>query len=160
TATRTPTRTPTKAATPTPTRTPIPTATPTKPPPTTVPTTAPTATRTPLAPTPTPTRTPVSSACTIFPPDNPWDTDVSAYPVHPNSAAYVNFIGSTKFLHPDFGTFWDGAPIGIPYVVVSGTQPLVPVEFMYADESDPGPYPIPPNAPIEGGADSSADRHV
>ena len=63
-------------------------------------------------------------------------------------------------LHPDFGTVWEGAPIGIPYVVVPGTQPKVPISFSYADESDPGPYPIPPNAPIEGGPDADGDRHV
>ena len=54
-------------------------------------------------------------------------------------------------LHPDFGTVYMGAPIGIPFIVVSGSQPLVPIDFMfYASESDPGPYPYPPNAPIEG----------
>ena len=55
---------------------------------------------------------------------------------------------------------WDGAPNGIPFVVVPGTQPKVPVTFDYADESDPGPYPIPANAPIEGGSHSTGDRHV
>ncbi len=152
----TPTRTPTRVPTATRTPTPLPTATPTS--------TKPPATATPTSPPPTvvPTATPTqsTSACTIFPPDNPWNTDVSGFPVHPNSAAYVNFIGPTKFLHPDFGTFWDGGPIGIPYVVVPGDQPLVPVAFLYDDESDGGPYPIPPNTPIEGGADSTGDRHV
>src|SRR5687768_3190886 len=119
----------------------------------------PTKTRTPTR-TPTPTPTPGSSACTIFPPDNPWNTDISSYPVHPNSATYVNFIGATRFLHPDFGTFWNGGPIGIPYVVVPANQPLKPVAFLYADESDPGPYPIPDNPPIEGGPNSTGDRHV
>ena len=80
--------------------------------------------------------------------------------MHPNSAAYVSFIGATKTLHPDFGTFWDGQPIGIPYVLVSASQPGVPVEFLYADESDPGPYPIPHDPPIEGGPDSAGDRHI
>lgn len=63
-------------------------------------------------------------------------------------------------MHPDFGTVWEGAPIGQPYVIVSGNQPKVPVSFLYAHESDPGPYPIPANAPIQGGADSDGDRHV
>jgi hypothetical protein len=80
--------------------------------------------------------------------------------VHPNSTAYINFIGATKLLHPDFGTFWNGAPIGIPYVVVPGDQPLVPVSFLYVDESEAGPYPIPPNPPNEGGSDSTGDRHI
>ncbi len=154
TTARTATRTPTAA--PPATVTPVPTATPTR-----TPTAAPpaTATRTPtLAPTATPT--PGSAACTIFPSDNPWNTDISGYPVHPSSTTYVNFIGSTRFLHPDFGTFWDGAPIGIPYVVVAASQPLKPVAFLYADESDPGPYPIPDNPPIEGGPNATGDRHI
>jgi hypothetical protein len=109
---------------------------------------------------PTATPTPVSTSCPIFPSDNPWNADVSGYPVHPSSAAYVNFIGSSKLLHPDFGTFWNGAPIGIPYVIVPSSQPLLPVAFLYPDESDPGGYPIPANAPIEGGSDSSGDRHI
>ena len=65
-----------------------------------------------------------------------------------------------KNLHPDFGTTYDGAPNGIPYTVVHAGQAKVPVKFDYADESDPGPYPIPPSAPIEGGANSTGDRHV
>jgi hypothetical protein len=95
-----------------------------------------------------------------FPADNPWNQDISSAPVDPNSAALIASIGTGTGLHPDFGTVWNGAPIGIPYVVVSGTQARVPVSFDYADESDPGPYPIPPNPPIEGGANSSGDRHV
>lgn len=99
-------------------------------------------------------------ACDILPADNPWNTDVSAYQVHPNSDAIVDNIGRSTHLHPDFGTVWAGAPIGIPYVIVDGDQPQVPVSFYYDDESDPGPYPIPPDAPIEGGPDSTGDRHV
>src|SRR6266851_4746986 len=96
----------------------------------------------------------------LFPPDNPWNQDISGAPVDPNSAALIASIGLSTGLHPDFGTVWDGAPNGIPYVVVSGGQPWVPVSFDYADESDPGPYPIPPSAPIEGGPSSTGDRHV
>jgi hypothetical protein len=96
----------------------------------------------------------------VFPADNPWNQDISGEPVDPNSAALIASIGLDTALHPDFGTVWNGAPIGIPYVVVSGTQPKVPVTFEYADESDPGPYPIPPDAPIEGGANSTGDRHI
>ena len=94
-----------------------------------------------------------------FPPDNPWNTVVASAPVDPNSATLIASCG-LRNLHPDFGTVWDGAPNGIPYVVVRAGQPKVPVRFDYADESDPGPYPIPPNAPIEGGASSNGDRHV
>jgi len=69
-------------------------------------------------------------------------------------------MGLDTGLHPDFGTVWKGKPIGIPYVVVDGNQPTVPVEFLYADESDPGPYPIPADAPIEGGPNADGDRHI
>ncbi|UCC65575.1 MAG: hypothetical protein JSV36_11235, partial [Anaerolineae bacterium] len=103
---------------------------------------------------------PQGAVCDFFPADNVWNTPVDSLPVDANSDAYVASIGSSTDLHPDFGTFWEGSPIGIPYVEVPGTQPKVPVSFDYDDESDPGPYPIPPNAPIEGGADSDGDRHV
>lgn len=96
-----------------------------------------------------------------FPANNAWNMDVSRFPVHPNSANLIASIGNSTGLHPDFGTFWEGAPIGIPYVVVSGTQQHVPVEFIWwPEQSDSGPYPIPANAPIEGGTASDGDRHV
>ena len=96
-----------------------------------------------------------------FPANNAWNMDVSRFPVHPNSANLIASIGNSTGLHPDFGTFWQGAPIGIPYVVVGGGQQPVPVEFIWwPEQSDPGPYPIPPNAPIEGGPASDGDRHV
>jgi hypothetical protein len=95
--------------------------------------------------------------CAVFPADNPWNRDVSTLPVDPNSANYVAAItalGGNQKLHADFG---GGGAYGIPYVTVPGTEPLVPVDFgLYGDESDPGPYPIPLGAPVEGGS----DRHV
>ncbi|MEP7346979.1 MAG: hypothetical protein ABI877_17040 [Gemmatimonadaceae bacterium] len=94
-----------------------------------------------------------------FPADNWWNTDVSADLVDPNSSTLIASCGSVA-LHPDFGTVWAGAPNGIPYVLVKGTQKRVPVVFTEASESDPGPYPIPKNAPIEGGPTSTGDRHV
>ncbi len=94
-----------------------------------------------------------------FPDDNPWNTDISKAPVDPNSATLIEACG-LRDLPPDFGTVWNGAPNGIPYIVVGGDQSRVPVSFDYDDESDAGPYPIPPDAPIEGGAASSGDRHV
>ena len=97
---------------------------------------------------------PTLAGCPMFPPDNPWNRDVSADAVDPNSAAYISTIlADNSFLHPDFG---GGGVYGIPYTTVEQNQPLVPVSFDYADESDAGPYPIPPNAPIEQGG----DRHV
>ena len=95
-----------------------------------------------------------------FPDDNPWNRDISGEPVDPNSTNLINSIGASTSLHPDFGTEWEGSPIGIPYVVVGGTQPKLPVSFDYEDESDVGPYPIPENPPIEGGPNSTGDRHV
>lgn len=106
------------------------------------------------------TTPPTLASLQVFPPDNPWNQDISTLPVHPNSDAYLRSIGLDTGLHPDFGTVWEGAPIGIPFTTVRGDQPMVPVSFYYADESDPGPYPIPPDAPVEGGVDSDGDRHV
>jgi hypothetical protein len=96
----------------------------------------------------------------IFPATDTWNRDVSADQIDPDSAALIASIGRNRPLHPDFGTVYDGAPCGIPFIVVSGNQPRVPVEFDTRDESDPGPYPIPPDAPIEGGPQSTGDRHV
>lgn len=100
------------------------------------------------------------SSLQVFPDDNPWNQDISSLPVHANSANYLASIGLDTGLHPDFGTVYEGAPIGIPYVVVQGDQPKVSVSFDYDDESDPGPYPIPTDAPIEGGPNSDGDRHI
>ena len=94
-----------------------------------------------------------------FPADNPWNADVSGEPVDANSAALIAACGD-RGLHADFGTVWNGAPNGIPYVVVAGTQGGVAVTFDYAGESDAGPYPIPADAPIEGGPGGTGDRHV
>jgi hypothetical protein len=97
----------------------------------------------------------------LFPTDNPWNQDISALPVDPNSNNLIASIGLNTSLHPDFGTVYNGAPNGIPYVVVSGAQARVPVNFTaYGDESDPGPYPVPPDAPVEGGPNGTGDRHV
>ncbi|QGM97790.1 hypothetical protein [Methylocystis parvus] len=95
----------------------------------------------------------------LVPKDSFWRQDISGAPVDRNSARILARIGD-KPLHPDFGAVWEGAPIGIPYVVVDGAQKRTPVVFTYAEESDPGPYPIPPDAPIEGGAKADGDRHV
>jgi len=97
------------------------------------------------------------AGCPLFPANNIWNARVDTLPVHPLSSAYVSSIGASTGLHPDFGTEWSGGLIGIPYTVTVGTQTPVTITFTaYGDESDPGPYPIPPNAPIEDGS----DRHV
>jgi hypothetical protein len=99
--------------------------------------------------------------CPVFPPDNAWNQRVDRLPVQRNSDAIVRSIGATDTMHADFGSgLWAGGPIGIPFVTVGGSQPKVPVSFDYADESDRGPYPIPAQAPIEGGPNADGDRHV
>jgi hypothetical protein len=100
-----------------------------------------------------------------FPANNAWNTDISGAAVDPNSAAIIASIGVNGSLFPDFGSgLYQGAKIGIPYVVVAGTQAKVAINYTaYGDESDPGPYPVPPAAPVEGTlADGSggSDRHV
>lgn len=104
---------------------------------------------------------PGAPKCPVFPKDNPWNRRVDSLSVHRRSDAIVASIGRADGLHADFGSgTWEGAPIGIPFAVVPRDQKKVPVSFLYDDESDPGPYPIPPNVPIEGGPDSTGDRHV
>lgn len=98
-----------------------------------------------------------------FPSNNLWNMDISSLPVDPNSANIINFIGSTVTLHPDFGSgTFHNQTLGIPYQVVAGTQAKVNVTLnAFADESDPGPEPIPANALIEGyPKPGNGDRHV
>jgi hypothetical protein len=106
----------------------------------------------------TPSTVPTIAGCAIFPSDNPWNTDISTATVDPSSATYIaSMNGATKKLHPDFGS---NTAYGIPWITVPGTQPKVAMSFDYASDSDPGPYPFPATAPIEGGAGATGDRHV
>ncbi len=133
---------------PTTTTRPLPTTT-TKPPPTTT-------TKAPSGGSSTPT----IGGCPVFPADNAWNTDVTNAPLDLNSSAYISNIlaNGGGFLHADFG---GGGAYGIPYITVNASTPMVPINFTaYGDESDPGPYPVPLTAPIEGGASSTGDRHV
>ena len=102
--------------------------------------------------------------CSLFPADSIWNVRVDGLPLDAGSASYVGTIGADIGLHPDFGSGdWppgSGSPIGIPFDSVASSQPPVPITFLYDDESDPGPYPIPPDASIEGGPASDGDRHV
>ncbi len=105
------------------------------------------------------------SNCPTFPADNIWNARVDALPVHSRSAQYVSHIGASATVHADLGSgVWppgSTSPIGIPYVVVGAGQPDVPIQFTsWPGESDPGPYPVPGNAPVEGGLSSSGVRHV
>lgn len=99
---------------------------------------------------------PTVGGCPVFPADNPWNTDISAAPLHARSASMIARLGGR--LHPDFG---ENPEYGIPYVVVPPDQQPVDITYnAYGDESDPGPFPIPFGAPIEGGGSSDGDRHV
>ena len=104
-------------------------------------------------------QSPTIGSCPVLPPNNIWNVRVDNLAVSPQSSTYVNTIGSGVTLHPDFGTVYNGAPNGIPYVTVTGTQRNYPATFTYGDESDPS-HAIPLNAPIEGGSQSKGDRHV
>jgi hypothetical protein len=103
-----------------------------------------------------PPKVPRIGGCSVFPKSNAWNRDVSRAPVNPRSDAYVAAIsgGGARFLHADFG---GGGRYGIPFVTVPRNQRRVPIRFTeYGDESDRGPYPVPPGAPVERGG----DRHV
>jgi hypothetical protein len=127
----------------------------------------PTATTSSASPT-TPPAVPATggatiAGCPLFPADNAWRQDISRSPVDPHSAAWVASAGSSTNLHPDFGS---NPTYGIPYIVVPAGQPKVPITFTaYGDQSNPGPYPVPSNAPVESGSDrhvlvASADCHL
>lgn len=142
---------------PTPLPTPMPTATPL---PTPSPTVTPSLT-TPLPSLPGKTGLNASLDFPLFPSDNAWNQAIDQAPIDPNSDQLIASIGLDKNLHPDFGSNWNGGPFGIPYYVVDEQTPGVPIHYTaYGSESDPGPFPIPANAPIEGGAQSSGDRHI
>jgi len=94
-----------------------------------------------------------------FPADNLWNTDISGAQIDTNSTNYLNEIGNLG-LHPDFGSgLYQGSTIGIPYIVVDGLTSNVNIDYLNSgspDESDPGPMPIPANAPVE----EAGDGHV
>jgi hypothetical protein len=103
--------------------------------------------------------------CPTLPADDIWNTPVADLPLDLRSDAYLDTIGRQAQVHADFGSgVWppgSTSPIGIPFVEIQPATPPVPIHFTaYGDESDPGPYPIPPDAPIEGGPDAGGDRHI
>ncbi|MDX6359435.1 MAG: hypothetical protein QOH37_2489 [Nocardioidaceae bacterium] len=111
---------------------------------------------------------PIVAGCPVFPHDSPWNTDVSAAPLAADSATLVGAQAAGHDVHLDFGD--TQSEYGIPYSVVPAGQRLVPIRFGtdgadYGSESDHGPFPIPPGAPIEGAAagqpdPQQGDRHV
>jgi hypothetical protein len=105
---------------------------------------------------------PTLGGCPVFPANNYWNTPVDTLPVHASSSTWIASIGASARLHPDWGSVL-ADNYGIPYATVGASQPKVPIVFPaegYGDESDPGPYPVPPDAPVEGGSTSDGDRHV
>jgi len=107
------------------------------------------------------TAQPEIGGCPVFPASNIWNTAIDKLPLDPNSALYVETIGRDRPMHPDYGSgLFNGGPIGIPFILVPGTQTKLRATFLYASESDPGPYAIPLDAPIEGGSQSTGDRHA
>ncbi len=98
------------------------------------------------------------TTCPAFPADNVWNTPVTGLPVDPRSSTWLaSMAASTTFLHPDYGPSGKPSkPYGIPWQVVPSGTPLVPVAFTYADQSDPGPYPLSAATPIEHGSDRHA----
>jgi hypothetical protein len=112
----------------------------------------------------TPEADKVLAALQVFPPDNPWNEDVSRLRVHPSSKAMIAGIGADKPLAYN---------LDMSFILVPLNQKKVPVKLVtYAEESDPGPYPIPNEAPIENwpldgrslansqSAQERGDRHV
>ncbi|HEY4227724.1 MAG TPA: PT domain-containing protein [Candidatus Limnocylindrales bacterium] len=151
-----PGKTPGPTAGPTTNPTAVPTGAPTGVPtvaPTALPTVKPTA-----APTFNPTAAPTANPapCPMFPSTNVWNKRIDSLPVRSDSATMIGAIGSGSVLHPDFSSLaWNGGlGYGIPYNKVNLSTPTYHVTFDYADESDPGPYPIPSSPRIEGGSDA------
>ena len=105
---------------------------------------------------------PSIGGCPILPTNNIWNVPVNTMPLNANSSTFVATIGATARTHMDFGSgLYEFRPIGIPFVTVNASQPKVPITFTYVNESDPGPYPLPPDVPIEGGvAFPDGDRHA
>ncbi len=113
-------------------------------------------------PSPAPA-TPVPGApnCPMFPGDNVWNTDISRLPVSSRSAAWMASMNSARtYLHPDFGPNYGGYPYGLTFNVVTNAHQKIRLRFMYASESDKGPYPFGPDTLIEGGKNSGGDRHA
>ncbi len=103
---------------------------------------------------------PAAGACPAFPANNVWNTDISALPVHPSSAAWLgNMGGPSRLLHPDFGPS-GGYPYGIPFNLVDARHPKINIAFTYSSESDHVPYPFGSDTSIEGGPGATGDRHA
>ena len=89
----------------------------------------------------TPEADAILAALQVFPPDNPWNQNISGLPVQKDSAALLTGIGLDKPLEYN---------LDMGFILVPADQKRVDVKLMdYPEESDPGPFPVPDNAPIE-----------
>ncbi len=88
----------------------------------------------------------IVSAMQIFPVTNAWNEDISKRPLLSNSDAMITQITSDlSSSRRALRAFTE-----MNYVLVPDNQPGVPIDFFnYLDESEPSPYPIPTNLPIE-----------
>jgi len=102
------------------------------------------------------------TACTAFPANNYWHADVSRLPSDTRGPAWMANMSPTRKLHPDFGPSYGAQPVpyGLPITYVPSSHPKVSVSFTYADESDQVGYPLGTDTQIEGGANSTGDRHA
>jgi len=101
------------------------------------------------------------TACPAFPADNVWNTPITGLPVDARSSAWLAHMSAgSAFLHPDYGPGGGSSPYGIPWQITSPHPTFVRVRFLYADESNRGPYPFSARTPIEGGQSSTGDRHA
>ena len=99
--------------------------------------------------------------CPAFPADNVWNTPVTGLPVDSHSAAWLaHMAAGSTYLHPDYGPGGGSSPYGIPWQITAQNTKFTAIHFLYADESDRGPYPFSAQTPIEGGASASGDRHA
>ncbi len=102
-----------------------------------------------------------ATRCPAFPADNVWNTPITGLPVDPHSASWLAHMDAgSAFLHPDYGPGGGASPYGIPWQITSPQPTFVHVHFLYASESDPGPYPFAATTPIEGGRSATGDRHA
>jgi hypothetical protein len=99
------------------------------------------------------------AGCPVFPVDNVWNTPIDTLKKDKHSDDYIQRMGPALVLHPNFGS---DATNGIPITIIKPGRPRIPISFEYGDESDPGHYPTPEGALVEGGWNSpeDSDRHI
>jgi hypothetical protein len=101
---------------------------------------------------------PPGTDCRVFPKDNVWHSRITNLAVHKHSKDWIRAMGGRgQMLHPDFGPSDDPErPYGIPYDVVDASHADHQIDFLYSDESDPGPYPVGADTTVERGSDRHA----